>query len=298
MSRAKPRISVGMPVYNGELYLEEAIESILSQTHGDFEFIISDNASTDRTEQICRDYAAQDKRIVYTRNKENLGAAKNYNRVFHLASGIYFRWFNADDVSAPELHERCIRVMNENPDAALCYGKTAFIDDKGKITEYYDDNLDLQQEKASDRFINFFKSVGYTNAIYGLMRTTMVAKTMLFGIGHYPAADYNFMAELTLHGKFIEIPEQLFFRRMHPQASSWNPKNESVHRKFWMGRAKVWTLPNWKKNLAYLNSIRSSSIESLEKIRLYKYILRRMLGMRKILLKEILQDMQNRMAKL
>lgn len=286
-----------MPVYNGEPYLEEAIRSILSQSYGDFEFIISDNASTDRTEQICRDYASQDNRIVYTRNKENLGAAKNFNRVFHLASGPYFRWFNADDVSAPELHERCIQVMDANQEAALCYGKTAIIDDNGRITEHYDDNLDLQQESASDRFLAFFKSVGFTNAIYGLMRTSMVARTMLFGDGSYPAADIKFMAEMTLYGKFIEIPEQLFFRRMHEKASSWERKNLAAQQKFWKGKQEAWTLGRWKLHFAFLSAIRSGPIGSIEKVKLYKFILRLMVTRRKRLLNELSEEILGHLFK-
>jgi glycosyltransferase involved in cell wall biosynthesis len=297
MSKSRPTISVGMPVYNGEPYLEEAIQSILSQTYEDFELIISDNASTDRTELICRDYASQDKRISYSRNAENLGAAKNYNRVFQLASGHYFRWFNADDVSAPELHERCIQVMDANADAALCYGKTAIIDGKSKVTEQYDDNLDLQQERAVDRYIAFFDSLGFTNVIYGLMRTSMMANTMLFGNGRYPAADIAFMAELTLYGKFIEIPEQLFFRRMHEKASSWERKNLAVQQKFWQGKQDAWTLGRWKLHFAFLSGIRSAPIGSLDKVKLYKYILRVMVRRRKRLLNELTEEVFGRVLK-
>ena len=100
MTSEKPRISVGMPVYNGEAYIEIAIQSVLDQSFGDFELLISDNASTDRTEEICRDFAAQDPRIVYSRNEENIGAAPNYNRLVDVASADYFRWSNADDVLA------------------------------------------------------------------------------------------------------------------------------------------------------------------------------------------------------
>jgi glycosyltransferase involved in cell wall biosynthesis len=286
-----------MPVYNGEPYIEEAIQSILSQTYGDFELVISDNASTDRTEQICRDYAAHDKRIFYSRNEENLGAAKNYNRVFHLTSGHYFRWFNADDVSAPELHERCIQVMDANPDAALCYGKTAIIDDQSRIIEPYEDNLDLQQERAVDRYLAFFELVGFTNVIYGLMRTSMVGDTMLFGNGRYPAGDINFMAELTLYGKFIEIPEQLFFRRMHEQASSWDRKDEAVQQNFWHGRDKDWVLPNWKKHFAYLSAIWSAPLGGIDKVNLSVCMLRLMFARRKMLLNDVSQEIQVRLAK-
>jgi glycosyltransferase involved in cell wall biosynthesis len=92
LGRDKPRLSIGMPVFNGEKYLKEALDSILAQTYSDFELLISDNASTDRTEQICREYAAKDRRIRYYRNEKNIGAPKNFNRVFELSSGKYFRW--------------------------------------------------------------------------------------------------------------------------------------------------------------------------------------------------------------
>ena len=99
MKDSTPMITVGMPVYNGDKYIEQAIESILSQTFGDFEFLISDNASTDRTREICLDYAVSDSRIHYLRNDVNLGAARNYNRLFEIGSAPYFRWMNADDVA-------------------------------------------------------------------------------------------------------------------------------------------------------------------------------------------------------
>ena len=89
MSNNKPRISIGMPVFNGEKFIAETLDSLLTQTYSDFELIISDNASTDNTEQICRKYASKDPRINYFRNKSNFGAAKNYNRVFKLSSGEY-----------------------------------------------------------------------------------------------------------------------------------------------------------------------------------------------------------------
>ena len=90
MSSQRPRIAIGMPVYNGEKYIESAISSILAQTYTDFDFIISDNASTDRTQEICLTYAARDNRIRYHRNEVNLGAAPNYNRVFQLSSNEFF----------------------------------------------------------------------------------------------------------------------------------------------------------------------------------------------------------------
>jgi len=146
MSRDTPKISVGMPVYNGESYLEDAIDCVLNQTDEDFVLIISDNASSDRTEEICRGIAAKDRRVVYSRNAKNIGAASNYNHVFELASGPYFRWFNADDLCAPNLHEECLAALEHDPEAVLSYGKTTFIDQDGATTGQYEDHLDLGQD--------------------------------------------------------------------------------------------------------------------------------------------------------
>lgn len=91
MNRQALRVSIGLPVYNGEQYLAKALDSLLAQTFTDFEVIISDNASTDRTSEICAAYLERDPRIRYYRNQQNIGAAPNFNRTFELATGMYFK---------------------------------------------------------------------------------------------------------------------------------------------------------------------------------------------------------------
>src|SRR5436190_12174806 len=93
-----PIVSIGLPVFNGERYLRQALDSLLGQDFQDFELIISDNASTDRTAEICRAYVAKDRRIRYYRNESNIGSAPNYRRVFELARGEFFKWCSHDDV--------------------------------------------------------------------------------------------------------------------------------------------------------------------------------------------------------
>ena len=107
-----PRVSIGLPVYNGERYIAETLDSLLAQTFHDFELIISDNASQDRTEEICRSYASTDTRVRYVRNATNLGAPRNYRRAFELSSGEYFRWANCDDLFSPESLARCVEVLD------------------------------------------------------------------------------------------------------------------------------------------------------------------------------------------
>src|SRR5512145_868606 len=119
----RPRVSIGLPVYQGARFIRNALESILAQTHEDFELIISDNASTDGTEAIVRAYAERDRRVKYHRNARNVGAAQNFNRVFSLASGEYFQWVAHDDVLAPACIARCVEVLDRERDVVLCYGR-------------------------------------------------------------------------------------------------------------------------------------------------------------------------------
>lgn len=281
-------ISVGMPVYNGEDYIASSIQSILDQTYSDFELIISDNASSDGTEAICREFATKDSRIRYYRNAENLGAARNYNRLVDLARARYFRWSNADDLLHPTLHERCLEVLESNSAAVLSYGKTVIINEIGEETGNYEDNLNITDGMASDRFAKFFEQVGLTNAIYGLMRTDAVRRTSIFGDGSLPAADIGFMAELILIGQFVEIPERLFYRRMHPDAtSSYDRSDRKREYRFWRAQATPFKLPSLRQNLRYIKRAWLLSIPLAEKFRLSRYILRRLISLRGRLASEL-----------
>ena len=120
----KPLVSIGMPVYNGENFVKGALDSILAQTFQDFELIISDNASTDKTKEICQKYAAKDQRITLLCNEKNVGAAKNYNRTFYASSGKYFMWLAHDDLIATEYLERCVEILEQNPSIVLCHIKS------------------------------------------------------------------------------------------------------------------------------------------------------------------------------
>ena len=130
---AVPRVSIGMPVYNGENFLAEALDSMLAQTFVDFELIISDNASTDRTKAICRDYAARDRRIRYHRVDDNQGATWNFNHTFELARGEYFKWAAHDDLCDPTFVARCVEVLDSDPTVICCHTQTRHIDIHGNI---------------------------------------------------------------------------------------------------------------------------------------------------------------------
>src|SRR5881296_3232713 len=217
-AHATPRVSMAVPVYNGERYLGEALDSLLAQTYHDFELIICDNASTDGTGEIARSYASMDERVRYVRNERNLGLAGNVKRAFQLSSGEYFRWHAADDVCAPQFLARCVAVLDRHPAVVLAYPRTKLIDADGRVTAAYDDGLHLQAARPSVRFQQLLERVGYVNAQFGLLRAEVLRRTGL--LGSYPAADVVFVAQLSLHGTFWEVPSFLFYRRFHPGAAS------------------------------------------------------------------------------
>ena len=265
-----PVISVGMPVYNGERFVEESIRSVLAQTFGDFELLIADNASTDRSGEICQDYAARDPRIRYWRNASNVGAAANYNRLYAEAGSPYFRWSNADDLLAPDLHEKCLAALQEEPAAVLAAGRTILIDADGNQTGEYDDNLHITDSSASVRLEKFFDQVGLTNVIYGLMRADALGRTDLMGDGSVPAADTVMMGQLLLHGKFLQLDEPLFYRRMHAASSSSDRADTSLQESFWSAGRRKFKRPGWHVMMAYFRGISRSSVNAGEAIALYR----------------------------
>jgi glycosyltransferase involved in cell wall biosynthesis len=216
MSGNEPRVSIGMPLYNAERYLAETLESLLVQTFQDFELVISDNGSSDRTEEICRSYAARDNRIRYYRGETNRGAAWNHNRVFELSRGEYFKWACYDDPCAPAFLEKCIGVLDQDPSVALCYTSTVNVDDEGQFL-WMDRCLLGTCTRPHERLRTITDHDHNCHEIYGLIRSSALRKTRL--IGSYCASDQNLLADLALRGKFHEVPEVLLFVRVHRQGS-------------------------------------------------------------------------------
>ena len=132
---AVPRLSIGLPVYNGEKYLAEALEALLGQSYEDFELIISDNASTDGTAGICRRYEKQDSRIRYIRQPRNIGLVPNHNFVVGLARGELFKWAAHDDLYARDLLKRCVEALDENPQAVFAHSWSVIIDSSATLTK-------------------------------------------------------------------------------------------------------------------------------------------------------------------
>lgn len=271
MNNSRPRVSIGMPVFNGERYLEEALDSILAQTYPDFELIISDNWSTDGTQEICQAYAARDRRIHYFRNETNLGASKNFNRVFELSSGEYFKWAAHDDLCASEFLERCVEVLNRDTCIILCYSRAMAIDEHGTILKTFRAKPNLGSSKPHERFYECVCVAHPQVAVFGVIRAGILKKTRL--IGNYSSSDRILLGELALLGRFYEIPEYLFFRREHPQ-QSWRvyPTRQSLQAWYDPARAGKITFPHWRLLFEHFVSIRRAPLSWSERTWCHIYL--------------------------
>jgi len=216
MRNHKPLVSIGLAVFNGEKYLEQAINSILSQTFTNFELVICDNNSSDRTEIICHQYAAKDPRIRYHRNPTNIGGVNNENRTFELSKGKYFRLMAHDDLLAPTLIEKSVAILEENPKIILCYSDIIIIDSEGKQQDVIKLRVGTEG-KPYQRFRRLATKEHRCEATYALVRADILAQ--VDPQRNYSDSDRTFLSELGLYGKFYQIDEPLFYKRYHQERS-------------------------------------------------------------------------------
>ncbi len=268
------RVSIGVPVYNGENYLASALDSLLAQTFMDFEIIISDNASTDRTEAIGRAYAAKDSRIRYHRQLVNVGLAPNFNGLVEMAKGEYFKWAAHDDLCAPEFLEKCVEVLDQQPQLVVVYPWTQVIDGQGcALPERYefDGKLRLNSEKPQERFFDIVCTFQMCYAMFGVIRKSELLKTPLHG--SYGHSDGVLLARLALLGPYYEIPEILFFSRRHEKQSTAVHQQENGTQDYvriaqWFNtqQTKKVQMPYWTLFAEYSRAIAQSPICPSEKI--------------------------------
>jgi glycosyltransferase involved in cell wall biosynthesis len=234
-------VSVGVPVFNGEKYLADALESLLAQTLSDFEIIISDNASTDHTAEICRSYEQKDRRIRYFRNSQNIGAAPNFNRVVELSSASLFHGGACDDLYHPLFLEHCFDALNRDSGLALSYVRTTMIDESGQPLLFDRERhcyLDSYGEflmrpvppdiavsaRPEMRFRDVLWPMGWALPLSGVIRRDTLLGTSLYR-GYY-GADKVLLAELALKGRFLQVPEDLFFKRVHRDGTHYKTTRE------------------------------------------------------------------------
>ena len=292
MKRKSTLVSIGLPVYNGDNFIGDAIESILNQTFEDFELIISDNASTDRTEKICKTYAKMDPRIRYYRNSKNIGAAANFNKTFHLSIGEYFKWAAHDDICKDNFLQRCVEILENIPDAVTAYTKTIEIDEKKNVIEYYDVKLPTDSLNPAVRYENILRIGHKCYEVFGLIRSSALKKTHL--IGNFANGDGVLLVQLALLGRFIRVPTYSFFARKHPEQSEavywWKLHSHRAWAEWFDPSNKDRLMfPYWKMYLEFFKAIRLADKKYQRKC--YRIMIEKTFDNRMYLIREFLSPL-------
>ena len=270
-----PLLTIGLPVFNGENFLTEALESILGQTFQDFELVISDNASTDGTEAICRSYCERDARVRYIRHAENRGAGANFNDLPGLARGRYFKWAAHDDVLDPQFLEKCIAFLEGNPAATLCFSLVKAIDADGNTLKLVDRNLrNIGSSNPAKRFSDIAVEHHACFEVFGVIRTEALRRTDL----HLPfrGSDRALLAELALLGPMGYLQEPLFHSRDHIERFTHQVLMEGESVLKWYDphietRAKQQQLALFRQ---YLRMIRGHVVDHRVRLQCYAVMLR------------------------
>ena len=267
-----PRLTIGLPVYNGEKYVGESLEALLGQSFTDLELIISDNASTDGTGDICRRYEKQDSRVRYFQQPRNIGLAPNVNFIVGQARGELYKEASHDDLYARNLLESCIEALDEYPQVVLAHSWTAKVDGSGNVTEAYKYPLTTATPRAPERFRSMLFDSGGDDD-YGVMRMDVRRRIALMGSHHH--SDRTITAEIGLHGPFYQVPDWLYFRREHPGQNGRAPMRRRCANMD-PDRANRWRHPTVRLYgeyvWAYMRAIQRAPLSAADRRECYRYL--------------------------
>jgi hypothetical protein len=185
-----------------------------------------------------------------------------------MARGKYFKWAAADDLLENTLLARCVEVLEQNPDVVLAYPKTRIVDEFGEFLKDYEDGFHFMAPEPHRRFGQFFRAPSLCNAVFGLHRLEVLRKTGL--IGGYASSDRVLLGELALHGRFFEVPERLFLRRIHPEKSTIaNPTEHLFGIWFNPSRRGKISFPRWRRFREYTRAVTRAPLTPMERLRSY-----------------------------
>lgn len=273
MEGRKPLVSIGMPVYNEARWIRQSLDALLTQTFEDFELIISDNASTDGTWEILKEYAAKDQRIVLYRQPENRGAIANFQFVLDQARGDYFMWAGGHDLWSANFLDVLVSEMQTNPQAVLCAPQGALIDEENRIIEVFDKAIDTRIAKsAAGRVLTLRRRLGRGKAFHGLYRRHVLMRAL--PCPKVVAGDNVILIRIASLGHIISNQSAQWLRRRNRQEASQQASRR---------RANAVGLSGLAAKFPYLVSRATIMIEASkangsyrEKIRLLAYELRRL----------------------
>jgi glycosyltransferase involved in cell wall biosynthesis len=283
-----PKVTIGLPIYNGQKYIAAAIDSHLSQSFGDLRLVISDNGSTDGTPDICADYAKADSRVTYLRSPENRGILWNHRRVMEtMESSQYFRWAGADDILEPGLLGAMVTLLDSRPEVEAVMPATKNIDGDGEIIGSMDRTLDLQSPSVIERGEKILVASYQHVVAYGLLRVSSL-KVMRTG-PNYIGWDPVFIWELALRGQIAQLESPALLRRFH-RGSISRVKTVKEMRKWVEPNAKGgMNFPHWTWSYERVRALLATPLSTRDKLRLTKLLARDVLWHRAKLARDVWQ---------
>ena len=289
-----PLASIGIPVYQGEDFLDKTLQSARNQKHEPLEIVVSDNASTDSTAAIVAQHAGADSRIRGVVQVENVGAAENYNAVFRESKGIYFAWNAHDDYSSPDFVFEGVRALEATPDAVVALPRTLRVDTSGAV---------LEEMVIPDALFSASRAIRFRAAaraepeavIFGLFRSDVLRSTALHG--HFTGSDRNLVAELLLMGPAVMAGDSEFYLREHDNRSvrrlGRGRSRFSHPREGWYApqRSGKMVFPSWRRLGSYLSTVsRADNLTIKDRSSCYVAIVRLLFDDRMRLTKYLLND--------
>lgn len=205
-------VTIGMPVYNGAVSIRRALDSLLAQSFTNFVLIISDNASTDRTEEICNEYAKKDHRLVYIRQPTNIGAAANYSFLIQNAHSKYFFFAPHDDEWGPNWISAAVCALDGCPSSSIALGKIEFVDNSKKLIAVATPPWNLDQDHPLERITKYLNTEVTDHIMYGVMRLVAI-KDFRFGLGE-TSPERALIFNLLTKGKVVDAPRMMMTNHM------------------------------------------------------------------------------------
>lgn len=221
------RLGIGLPVYNGERYLAQTLESLRAQAYGDFEVLILDNASTDGTATLAKAVVALDRRFRYERKPANTGGPSNFNDVFARMDNELYAWVAADDTYDPSFFASAVALLDETPDAIGAFTRVSMVDDAGGWLRDVDDpteNARWSHRDPSVRFADVIRSSYGCREIFSVFRRGALAAVE--PMCNCWGSDRMKLAEIALHGRIVHVPQALFSNREHPDRITRRPQRD------------------------------------------------------------------------
>lgn len=270
--KAQPLAAAGIPVFQGQNFLDDTLHHLREQTYGNLEILVCDNASTDDTVTIAKEHAAADARVKVKVNETNLGAAENYNTVFRESNGKYFAWNAHDDYSSPDYFEAAVAALEANPHCAVAIPRSFRIDVDGAKLEEFEIPPDLFSDKPHVRF----RTAAHANpatVVFGVFRRSIIEGRPPHG--HFSGSDRNFVADILLQGPPVMAGDAEFYLREHPGRSvrTYHRRgNRYSHgRDAWFDPQRTGRIvfPAWRRLGRYVLSVSRTRLGPAESARCY-----------------------------